>query len=467
MRVGQEALIDVQRLGFGRVRMRGPGVEAGELEVAAQHVADQRENVGLGDDALKDFAFIDEVGEPPGVGLPLEFVAGVFAFFLKELFDAKAQVVEPGGVDEALENDVAVAVELALLLNGHGGILLWSVMKILVRATNWVGDAVMSLPALAALRRKFPDAHIAVLARPWVADLYGHEPFADEIIPYAPTRFADRRPAAKQLRERGFDVALLLQNAFDAALVAWMAKIPRRIGYARDGRSWLLTDAIAVPKRGEIPPHESFYYLELLRRVGWLDEMPREALIRLEGAERAREAGVERWRSDGVEGAVVGVSPGAAYGNAKRWLPERFAEAALRIAKEQGAMVALFGSGGERDVCEFIRGEIEKQGFGAVNYAGATSLGEFIERAAACVLFLTNDSGAMHMASALGVPTVTVFGATNHVTTGPTGELARVIRHDVECSPCMLRECPLDHRCMKAVSAAEVAETALGLLKLK
>lgn len=340
-------------------------------------------------------------------------------------------------------------------------------MKILVRATNWVGDAVMSLPALAALRRKFPDAHIAVLARSWVADLYGHEPFADEIIPYSGGSFAARRAAATSLRERGFDAALLLQNAFDAALVTWLAKIPRRIGYARDGRSLLLTDAIPVPRKGTLPPHESFYYLELLNRVGWLDAMPQEALIRLDGAARAREAGQSRWAGDGVEGAVIGVSPGAAYGNAKRWLPERFAEAASRIAQERGATVALFGSGGERDVCDFIRVKISDAGVPVLNFAGSTSLAEFIERAAACALFLTNDSGAMHIASALGVPTVTVFGATNHVTTGPTGPVARVIRHDVECSPCMLRECPIDHRCMKAVSTAEVAENALGLLTLK
>ena len=214
-------------------------------------------------------------------------------------------------------------------------------MNLLVRATNWVGDAVMSLPALAAVRARFPEAHIAVLARPWVADLYRHEPFADEIIPYQPgggwRGWRERRRAAAELRARRFDCALLLQNAFDAALIAWLAGIPRRIGYSRDARRWLLTDAVPRPRPGAIPPHESFYYLELLRRIGWLGELPPAALIRLEGRFRAREAGARRWAQEGWTGAIVGVSPGAAYGNAKRWLPERFAEAAARVARETGA----------------------------------------------------------------------------------------------------------------------------------
>ncbi|MCC7155220.1 MAG: lipopolysaccharide heptosyltransferase II [Bryobacterales bacterium] len=339
--------------------------------------------------------------------------------------------------------------------------------RILVRATNWVGDAVMSLPALAAIRGKWPEAYIAVLARPWVADLYGHERFADTIIPYHPKSWRDRRETARQLRAMNFDCALLLQNAFDAALIAWMARIPVRTGYARDSRTLLLTHAVPAPEGGAIPPHESFYYLELLRRAGWLEGLPDEALIRLGSRQEAREAGRERFAREGITSAVVGLSPGAAYGNAKRWIPERFTAAAVRVAREVEGVVALFGSGAERDLCESIRTQIEAAGVRAANYAGATSLREFIERAAACRVYLTNDSGAMHIASALETPTVAVFGATNHITTGPTGPLARVVRRDVECSPCLLRECPIDHRCMKAVEAEFVVEAALGLLQKK
>jgi len=344
------------------------------------------------------------------------------------------------------------------------------VVRFLVRATNWVGDAVMSLPALAALRRRFPDAHIAILARPSVAGLYRHEPFADEIIAYKPGRlwrgWTDRRKTARALSEMGFDCALLLQNAFDAALVTWLARIPRRIGYARDGRAPLLTDAYRTPKKNSLPPHESYYYLELIRLAGWLDQMPSEPLIRLEGAAKSRAAGLSRFAGEGVSN-VIGVSPGAAYGTAKRWWPERFAAAASAVARETGAVVAVFGSETEHGLCESVVRAINQNGIEATNFAGRTSLEEYIERAAACLAYLTNDSGAMHIASALGIPTVAVFGATNHETTGPTGPRAVVVRRDVACSPCLLRHCPIDHRCMAAVSPEMVADAALQLLQMR
>lgn len=329
--------------------------------------------------------------------------------------------------------------------------------KILVRATNWVGDAVMSLPALRALREKFPGAEISILAKSWVADLYGREPFCDRLIPYDGHRLA----AAKELKKYDFDCAILLQNAFEAAFIAFWARIPRRIGYARDGRSPLLTQAIPVPRKGEIPPHERFYYLELLRRAGILETMPENDLIRLDGASAARQAGFQRFQQIGFN-SPVGVSPGAAYGTAKRWLPERFAEAANRVAKETGSAVAIFGSKDERGLCDSVAAKIEVP---VHNFAGETSLKEFIEMAAACRVYLTNDSGAMHIASALGIPTVAIFGATDDIGTGPTGPLARVVRESVECSPCLLRECPIDHRCMTRVEAARVANAALDLLK--
>jgi heptosyltransferase II len=341
--------------------------------------------------------------------------------------------------------------------------------RILVRATNWVGDAVMSLPALRALKERFPDARISILAKPWVADLYRREPFCDETIAYTARGVGSKWRAARELAARKFDCAILLQNAFEAAAMAWAARIPERIGYARDGRSALLTRAIAVPRAGEIPAHERFYYLELLRRAGIIEGMPESDAIRLDGAAAAREAGRARFRELGFAGAVIGVSPGAAYGTAKRWLPERFAEAAARVAKELGAGVAgvaIFGSKDERELCaEVARATSGASGVPVKNFAGETTLAQFIELAAACRVYLTNDSGAMHIAAALGIPTVAVFGATNDVTTGPTGPLARVVREPVECSPCLKRECPIDHRCMTRVSAARVAETALELLK--
>ena len=337
-----------------------------------------------------------------------------------------------------------------------------SYQRILVRATNWVGDAVMSLPALRALKGRFPQAKISILAKPWVADLYRREPFCDETIAYTAAGLPSKWEAARTLAPLGFDCAILLQNAFEAAAVAFVARIPERIGYARDGRSFLLTKAIAVPRRGEIPLHERFYYLELLRRAGIVDSIGNGDAIRLDAAPAAEQAGREKFRGLGWTQPVIGISPGAAYGSAKRWPPDRFAETANRLARELSATVAIFGSNDERELCAGVASAISAP---VRNFAGETSLAEFIDLAAACQVYLTNDSGAMHIASALGVPTVAVFGATNDVTTGPTGPLARVVREPVECSPCLKRECPIDHRCMTRVTAVRVAETALELLK--
>jgi heptosyltransferase-2 len=277
---------------------------------------------------------------------------------------------------------------------------------------------------------------------------------------------ADKWTCARALRPRRFDTAILLQNAFEAAAISYVAGIPERIGYGRDGRGFLLTRAIPVPKPGEIPRHESFYYLELLRRAGIIDELPQNDAIRLEGAPTARASGLDRFHQLGLGETVIGVSPGAAYGTAKRWLPERFADSAIRVANELGAAVAIFGSKDERNLCQSVATSISASIVKPVkNFAGETSLAEFIDLAAACRVYLTNDSGAMHIASALGVPTVAIFGATDDQATGPTGPLAKVVREPVECSPCLKRECPIDHRCMTRVSAARVADTALELLK--
>ena len=286
-----------------------------------------------------------------------------------------------------------------------------SISRVCVRATNWLGDAVMSLPAIRAIRRILPHAHIALVARPWVADLYARERSIDRIIPYTAQKgLRAKREFASLLRHEHFDAAILLQNAFDAALLMWLAGIPERIGYNRDGRRLLLTQAIPVPEPGEIPRHERFYYLELLRRAGMIEGFADIGPIRLEGLDDARAAGAAHLARLGISGAAVGVSPGAAYGNAKRWLPESFAAVAQNLAP--GA-VLLFGSAGERPLSE----------------------------------------------------TVAVFGATDDTTTGPTGPLARVVREHAECSPCLLRECPIDHRCMTAVTVERVTAVAQDLWK--
>ncbi len=344
--------------------------------------------------------------------------------------------------------------------------------KILLRATNWVGDAVMSLPAIRALRRASPSSEIVVVARPWVADLYRGESAISRVLAYEARQglrdWPAKRRFAQVLRAERFDCAILFQNAFEAALLARLAGIPDRIGYDRDGRGWLLTNAVPVPRRGEIPRHERFYYLELLRRAGWtISGEPEDAPIHLEGTVAARMRGERAFTRLGISLPVIGISPGAAYGGAKRWIPERFAVAAAQVARAESASVVLFGSGSEAALCTTVAAGIQALGCPVHDLAGATTLGEFIDMAASCRAFLTNDSGAMHIASALGVPTVAIFGATDHQATGPTGALARVVRQSVECSPCLLRECPIDHRCMTGITAAQVAEVASELLRVR
>ena len=210
--------------------------------------------------------------------------------------------------------------------------------RILVRATNWIGDAVMSIPALEAVRRRFPDAHITILARPWVSDVYYNAPFCDAIELYTPKPgFSDWRAKfhlARRLRAQRYDAAIVLPNSFDSAMICRLAEIPVRIGYARDGRNFLLSHAIPPPVE---VMHERFYYLELLRRAGWLDTLPEDgAPIRLTVTPRSFE--------DLGLGLAIGVSPGAAFGTAKRWIPERFAESAAQLAGRWGASVVIFGS---------------------------------------------------------------------------------------------------------------------------
>jgi len=319
-------------------------------------------------------------------------------------------------------------------------------MKILVRATNWIGDAVMSLPALRAIRSRYPGAHITVLAKPWVKQLYEGERAIDAVI-WKP---------ARALRTEKFDLAVLFPNSFRSALQIYITGARRRIGYARDARSFLLTDAIPIPKAGEIPKHERFYYLELLRRAGLIDALPNISEIHLDGAGAAAERGSQLFESRGVKLPVIGVSPGAAFGSAKRWLPERFAEAAARLA--EGGSIAIFGSAAERSMCAQVAAACAGH-----NFAGTTTLREFIDMTAACQLFLTNDSGAMHIAAGLGVPSITVFGPTDETATGPSGANARIVREPVDCAPCKLRECPIDHRCMTRVTIESVLETGVRL----
>jgi heptosyltransferase-2 len=330
---------------------------------------------------------------------------------------------------------------------------------LLVRAPNWLGDAVMATPTLAALRAGLPGSRITVLARPGVADVLAGHPAIDELMVDdhrgAHAGVGGRWRLASAIRDRGFDAALLLTNSFGSALLAALARVPVRVGYRTDGRGPLLTRALALPPKPL--PHMTRYYLDLAAPWGVTGD-PRAVSLVVTRAERdAAEHRLAEWGL-GPENRVVGVNPGAAYGSAKRWPAERFAAVAARLVGE-GAAVVVLGGASEREL-----GEVVVAGLGrrAVNAAGLTSVREAMAVMACCRHLVTNDSGPMHLAAALGVPVTAVFGPTIPGATSPVGERVAIVQRPVDCAPCRYRECPIDHRCMTAVGVDEVYHAVVG-----
>ena len=336
--------------------------------------------------------------------------------------------------------------------------------SLLVRATNWLGDAVMTTPALAGVREGFPDARIVLLAKPQVAELFRHHPDVDEVIVYErPGRhegiFGRLRMGA-ELRRRRFDGALLLQNAFDAALLAFLARIPERAGYPTDGRRLLLSLPVPLP-RDILERHEVEYYLCLLDGLGIPRPVP--AALKLAVTEEEREAMATRLASHGIErGApIVTINPGATYGSAKRWYPDRFAAVSDALSAEWGAAVVVVGSAAEAP----LAGEIEAAArIGVVNLAGKTTVREIMAVLSLSSFLVTNDSGPMHIGAALGVPLVAIFGPTDWRRTSPWSSRAKVVRVEIDCSPCRLRVCDRGHECMLGVTPGMVVDAARQLL---
>ncbi len=341
---------------------------------------------------------------------------------------------------------------------------------VLVRAPNWLGDAVMSLPALEAIRVRTEGEHLAVLVRPGVADIYRLSGLCDEVIPLSAARTAGGWMTlikeARRLRSRRFRQGIVFPNSFESALTMRLAGVRECCGYARDGRRLLLTRAVALPAKDDIPRHEVFYYLELLRRLGILPALPPKAMPRLRLSDASLSRGRDVLAAAGVMRVPIAVNPGAANSRAKQWPPNAFVEAACLAAREHQAPVALFGTPQERELCAEIAAGIAARDVEAHNLAGTTRLADFICAIATCRLLITNDSGGMHIAAAAGLPTVAIFGPTIDEETGPLGDHTRVIREPVECSPCMLKDCPIDHRCMTRVSPQRVAAAARELVPL-
>lgn len=335
--------------------------------------------------------------------------------------------------------------------------------KILVRATNWVGDLVMSTPAIAAIRDNFPDARITVLVKPPLDELLIGNPAVDGIIRYDKKFYKGATGIARlarELRKERFDRAILLQNSFEAALIAFMAKIPVRMGYATDGRGILLTKGVKVAKdtKGR---HQVYYYLGLIDALGM---KAAQHVPKLYPDKEHSKNAAAFFKAHGIskDDLVVGINPGAQYGVAKKWHPERYAEVADRLAKSHGARAVIFGGPGDVAVAGSVEAAMKGP---AINLAGKTDLRELMAYITRCGLFITNDTGAMHVSAALGIPTLAVFGSTDHIATGPFGTGNVIVRNPVNCSPCLKRTCPLKHyRCMESVTADQVYLAARNML---
>lgn len=344
-----------------------------------------------------------------------------------------------------------------------------SINRIVVRGTNWIGDAVMSVPALRELSRIFPDAEIVLHTKPLVEGLFQEADFIDGILRYEklPSRIKQTMTQAEVLGDEKFDLAILFPNSFESALTTKLAKIPHRIGYNKDLRGLLLTDPIAVPDWKD-KRHEVFYYLNLIgeaerRFLGTYTVqncMPDTTLV---VSDERKRAAMELLRSAGIdtEKKIVAIGAGSTNSRAKRWGTAKFAGLNDRLQSELNAQTLLVGSANEQDVAAEVTAAARLK---PVDLTGRTDVSQAAALLSVVDLLVSNDMGLAHVAPAVGTPTAVIFGPTNPATTRPFPPSAVVIRQDVECSPCMLRDCPIDHRCMTQISVGRVFETAREIL---
>jgi heptosyltransferase-2 len=338
--------------------------------------------------------------------------------------------------------------------------------RVVVRIPNWVGDAVIAVPALRELRRVLPSAHITLVSRPGAADIFIDADFVDEILVYDRAGLGSTWRQVREWRRRKFDLALLFQNAFEAALIAFLSGASLRIGYDTDRRGLLLTHSLPLPAWKD-ERHESFYYLNIVAELERLlaGQVLAEATVPrfdLHVSEDRKRKALQLLREHGarMDAPLMVLCPGSINSRAKRWPAERYAELADRLA-ESGADVALIGSPGELDVsnevCEHARRP-------PMVLTGKTTVAEATAIISIADVLITNDTGPAHIGAALKTPTIVIFGPTNPLTTYPFSDSAEIIRHPPDCAPCMLRDCPIDHRCMTAVTPAEVFQRSSALM---
>lgn len=341
-----------------------------------------------------------------------------------------------------------------------------TIERIVVRGTNWVGDAVITVPALRQLRSLFPKAHITLATRSWAEGLFADASFIDDLQVHDGSGLRSVVKQVRQWRARNFDLAVLFPNSLETALVASLARVPLRIGYATDGRQPLLTHPLALPEWRN-SKHEVFYYLKIVAELEWLTKREQtflntqpDGLLEVSGARKL--AARAFLRAHGVENIgsrrrLIALCPGSINSRAKRWPTERYAALADRFIDELGATVLLIGSAAEAEVSLEVARRMRNE---PVMLTAQTNLAELVAVLSLVDLLVTNDTGPAHIASALERPTLVIFGPTNPLTTRPFSPYGEVVREPPDCAPCMLRDCPIDHRCMTAITPDAVFERA-------
>ena len=325
-------------------------------------------------------------------------------------------------------------------------------MKIVVRAPNWIGDSVLALPAVRSLSKNFPEAQIWIAAKNWVKDLYHAQDFIKGIIPLpTDSDIKSLRRSAKTIKALQFDTGVLLTNSFGSALLFYLAKIPHRWGYSRDGRGFLLTRKVSLKKRKN-PSHQADYYMALISGLGMKIHSPN---LFLSLTREEKEGARKLLLSHGIElkRPLVILNPGASYGPAKRWPAQNYAELGRLLQNRNKANILITGAADEDELARTIASLMVTKPLVLTGQTDLRKLAGFISQSA---LFVTNDSGPMHMANALGVPVVAIFGPTDPSITGPFQDPAVVIKKDTVCWPCSYRDCPFDHRCMTAIAPEEI-----------
>jgi heptosyltransferase-2 len=338
-------------------------------------------------------------------------------------------------------------------------------MKILVRGTNWIGDSVMSVPALRLIKKTFPDSELTLAAPEWSEGVFRDADFVDEILVLEESGHSAGSVIAQvgKLRKGSFDIAILLTNSFGSALVAGFAHIAKRFGYAGEARGFLLTKAFDKPD-WKNSRHEAFYYLNLVEKTGsflGVDVPSEEPDFSIPVSQARRSSARDLLEGAGLEsvGSYAVIGAGSTNSRAKRWPAERFAAVADRLAKESGIRTVLLGSRAEIEVSSSV---CENANIEIVDLTGETRLEDAVAIIAEAKIMISNDMGLAHISAAVGTPAVTIFGPTNHLTTAPWG--AEIVREDVECSPCMLRDCPIDHRCMTRIEPDYVFKRASDII---